>query len=387
MIQGGMFVDIVKSIEVTIKEAISDLELNDFVNLPFKLYSRDEPWVPPLKSDFKKYIKGENNYLNQAGPNKKILAYKNGEAIGRLLVGINEKLNGVKGFKEGYIALFECIEEAEVAYAMLEFAESWLKEKSMTLIKGPLSLPGGDDCRGFIIDNFTDSTLVMNTYNKKYYNDFFEEYGFEKYFDCYAYKSELGSDNITRYEKLVPYAMKKHHFKIDRIDLKNIDKELKDIKTIIEKAMPEEWDDFIPPSDEELELIKKQLVPLADLDLIYIARSEAGEPVGFNISMPDYNQVLDKMNGKLLPFGILKFLYYKRKIDRIRFFVLFVIPEYRGKGVSSAIYLNSYLAAKRKGYKFVEGSTIWEYNEPMILDIEKYGGIRYKTYRIYKKEI
>lgn len=372
---------------VVIKEVVNDSDINEFINLPFRLYSKDEPWVPPLRSDFKKYIKGINNYLNQAGPNVKILAYINGEVAGRLLVGINNELNKVKGFKEGYVSLFECIQDYEVAHSMLEYAELWLKEKGMTLIKGPLSLPGGDDCRGFIIDNFTDDTLVMNTYNKKYYNDFFEEYGFSKYFDCYAYKSELNNDNISRYEKLVPYAMSRYGYDVQRLDLKNIDRELSDIKTIIEKAMPEEWDDFIPPSDEELEMMKKQLVPLADPDLIYIARTTDGEPIGFNISIPDYNQVLSKMNGSLFPIGIFKFLYYKRKIDRIRFFVLFVVPKYRNKGVSAAIYLHSYLAAQRKGYKFAEGSTIWEYNEPMILDIEKYGGIRYKTYRIYKKEI
>lgn len=373
--------------KIIIKEVISELDMDEFVNLPFRLYTKDEPWVPPLKNDFKKYIMGKNNYLNQAGPNTRILAYDNEKVVGRLLVGINDHLNKVKGFKEGYIALFECIDDENVGSAMLEFAESWLSSRGMTLMKGPLSLPGGDDCRGFIIDNFIDKTSVMNTYNKKYYNDFFEEYGFEKYLDCYAYKSDIENNNISRYEKLVPYAMDKYHFRVDKIDLKNIDKEIKDIKTIIEKAMPKDWDDFIPPNDEELQILKKQLVPLADSDLIYIARTHDGEPIGFNISMPDYNQVLSKMSGKLFPFGIFKFLYYKRKIDRIRFFVLFVIPEYRNKGVSSAIYLKSYMAALNKGYTFVEGSTIWEYNEPMIIDIEKYGGIRYKTYRIYKKEI
>ena len=374
-------------IQIKIKEVINQIDIREFTDLPFRLYTKDEPWVPPLKGDFKKYIMGENNYLNQAGPNTRILAYNNDKVVGRLLVGINDHMNQTKGFKEGYIALFESIDDENVAFAMLEFAESWLSDRGMRLIKGPLSLPGGDDCRGFIIDNFADATSVMNTYNKKYYNDFFEEYGFEKYLDCYAYKSDIENDNISRYKKLVPYAMKKHNFKVDKIDLKNMDKEIKDIKEIIEKAMPKDWDDFVPPNDEELEILKKQLVPLADADLIYIARTNDGKPIGFNISMPDYNQVLSKMNGKLFPFGIIKFLYYKKKIDRIRFFVLFVIPQYRNKGVSSAIYLKSYMAAQNKGYKFVEGSTIWEYNEPMIIDIEKYGGIRYKTYRIYKKEI
>ncbi len=162
---------------------------------------------------------------------------------------------------------------------------------------------------------------------------------------------------------------------------------MKDIKEIIIKAMPKEWDDFIPPTDDELNLIAKQIVPFADSDLIYIARTLDGKPIGFNISLPDYNQVLKKLNGKLFPFGIFKFLYLKKKIDKMRFFVLFVVPEYRKKGVPSAIYLQSYRKALDKGYKFGEGSTIWEYNDEMIRDIEKFGGERYKTYRIYTKSI
>lgn len=373
--------------EIVLKEVTNSSSLKDFINLPFTLYEMDKAWVPPLKSDFKKYVLGENNFLNEAGPNIKVVAYKGNTPVGRILVGINDLLNKAKGLKEGYISLFESIKDEDVAYSLLEFAEDWLRGKGIELIKGPLSLPGGDDNRGFLIDNFEDPTLIMNTYNKSYYNDYFINFGFTKYFDCYAYKSYIQNDNIERYERLVPYAMEKYKFRIDKIDLKNIDEELKDIKEIIEKSMPKEWDDFMPPSDSELELIKKQLVPFADPDLIYIARSLDGKPIGFNITLPDYNQVLKKLNGKLLPFGIIKFLFYKRKINRLRFFVLFVVPEYRKKGVPSSIYLQSYIASVKKGYTFGEGSTIWEYNEDMKRDIEKFGGEIYKTYRIYKKDL
>jgi GNAT superfamily N-acetyltransferase len=375
------------SSNIYIKELEDKKDVKDFIYLPFELYKGDEAWVPPILSDFKKYINGINNFLNESGPNIKIVAYKDNEAVGRLLVGINNYLNDSKGIKEGYISLFECINDEAVAFSLLEYAENWLVDKGMEYIKGPLSLPGGDDNRGFLIDNFVDPTLIMNTYNKKYYNDFFISYGFEKYLDCYAYKSEINNQDIERYEKLVPYAMEKYKFHIDKLDLKNINKEMSDIKYIIDDAMPKEWNDFIPPSDKEIELIAKQLVPYADPDLIYIARSDQGIPIGFNISLPDYNQVLKKLNGKLLPFGIVKFVYLKRKIDKLRFFVLFVVPEYRNKGVTSAIYLQSYRKAIEKGYNFVEGSTIWEYNTQMKNDIEKFGGEVYKTYRIYWKKL
>lgn len=373
--------------EISLKIVESRNDLKEFVDFPYNHYKEDQCWVPPLRSDSLKYVSGVGNYLNQAGANTKILAVKKGQIVGRLLVGINEELNHFKGMREGYVSLFESIDDAMVSGEMLDFAVNWLRDMGMDLIKGPLSLPGGDDNRGFLLDNFTDPTMIMNIYNKSYYPRLFKEYGFEKYHDVYAYISDSSNENIKRYEKLVPYAMERHHFRVDKIRLKQIDSEMLDVKAVIDKAMPAGWVDFMPPNSEEIALIAKQLVPYADADLIYIARNLQGQPIGFNIALPDYNEVLSKMNGRLLPTGIFKFLYYKRKIQGLRFFVLFVIPEYRSKGVSSAIYYHIFKAAVEKGYKYVEGSTIWDYNEPMKLDIEKYGGKIYKTYRIFSKKI
>lgn len=373
--------------EIIVQKVITKKNEKDFIKLPWKIYKDDCCWVPPLISDFKKSMRGENNSLVQSGPFEHIIAYKNGESAGRLCVGINEPLNHAKNYKEGYISLFETIDDYEVAKAMFDYASHWLKEKGMEKIIGPLSLPNGDDNRGLLIDNFTDPTLVMNTYNKSYYKDFFVKYEFYKYWDCYAYHYDAKKDIDERYRKYVPYAMEKYKFKVEKINLKNIEKEMLDIKKIIERAMPEEWDDFIPPTDEDIAIIGKSLVPVADPDLIYIARTEEGEPIGFNIALPDYNQVLKHMNGRLFPIGFLKYLYHKKKIDRARLFVLFVIPEFRKKGVPSAIYLRLYDAAKEKGYKYGEGSTVWEYNKVMQRDIEKLGGEIYKTYRIYKKDL
>ena len=145
------------SSNIYIKVVSDKKTLKDFISLPFELYKEDKAWVPPLISDFKKYVNGIDNFLNESGPNLKIAAYKDNKIAGRLLVGINNHLNEAKGFKEGYISLFESINDDEVAFKLLEYAEKWLKDKGMELMKGPLSLPGGDDNRGFLIDNFEDS--------------------------------------------------------------------------------------------------------------------------------------------------------------------------------------------------------------------------------------
>ncbi|MFH5836334.1 GNAT family N-acetyltransferase [Proteiniclasticum sp. C24MP] len=370
-----------------VKPALSRKEINDFVMLPFQLYKGQEAWVPPLISDFRKYIMGKNNALHQAGENERVIAYLDGKPAGRLLVGINDELNEYKGFRDGYIALYECMEQDEVSRKLLSYAEDFLRKRGVNKIKGPLSLPGGDDYRGFIIDNFEDPTLIMNTYNKEYYNKQFLDYGFRKYYDCYAYKAFFSDEHKERLDKLIPYVKKRYKYTVEPLDLKQIDREIADVKEVINKAMPEEWDDFMPPTDEEIQIIKDQLIPFADPDFVYIARDENRKPIGFDIALPDYNQVLKKLGGRLFPFGIFKFLYYKRKIDRLRIFTLFVVPEYRKKGVTAAIYYEGLKRGLERGYKFVEGSTIWEYNKPMLNDVLGFSDEPYKTYRIYYKDL
>ncbi|MDP3387221.1 MAG: hypothetical protein Q8S24_08300 [Eubacteriales bacterium] len=373
--------------QIDVRQAENKKEIKDFINLPWEIYTDNDAWVPPLISDFKKYIMGLTNSMNQSGPNIKLIAYSDSKPVARLIVGINEHLNELKEYREGYISLFESIDNHDVSDAILTVAQKWLKEKGMDTIIGPLSLPGGEDNRGFIIDNFKDPTMIMGSYNQPYYNTLFTGFGFEKYQDCYAYTMRFDREINERYLRLVPYAKKKYKFDLHKIDMKNMTKEMEDIKTIIREAMPEEWADFVPPTDEEIQIIADGIIPIADPNLIYIARTNDGRPIGFNLTLPDYNQVLKRMNGKLFPTGILKYLYYKRKINRARFFVLFVVPEYRKKGVPSAIYIESFNAARENGYIYGEGSTIWEYNDIMMRDIETFGGERYKTYRIYKKKI
>lgn len=359
--------------------------LRKFIDFAFKLYSSDKNWVPPLRYDLMRTLSGKNNALFLNGQHTFLMAYEGDKPLGRLCVGINETLNKNRGQSDGYISLFECIEDYDTAEALFKAAELWLKDRGINCVKGPVSPTNGDDSKGLLVAGFDGPPVLMNSYNPEYYMHFYERYGFIKHEDLYAYYCNTEITEIDKYKKAVEYAMKRYNFTIESINLKNLEGEARDLKKVMDLAMPE-WEDLTPPSLEDIRAEMNQLKSMADPDFVLIARS-GGEPIGFIISLPDYNQVLKKMEGRLFPFGFIKFLLYRKKIDGLRLFVMFVVPEFRKKAVSSAMLYRTFENATSKGYFYGEGSTIGETNEVMRRDVEKAGGRLYRIYRIYKKDI
>ena len=151
--------------------------------------------------------------------------------------------------------------------------------------------------------------------------------------------------------------------------------------------MPDTWNHLSPPSLNEIKTEINRMKRLIDPDLIYIARSNENKPIGCVWAFPDYNQVLIRLNGLLNPLGLLKFWWYKRKINGMRIFSQFVIPEYRDKAVNGAIFYKLLLQAKKKKYIYGEASTIGEMNLKSIATVEKSGGQLYRIYRIYQKDL
>jgi len=303
------------------------------------------------------------------------------------MTAVDKELNHARGHSWGYFSLFECINDVETARALLTIAEDWLKNHDCLISRGPVSPSNGDDYRGLLIEGFGSPPVLMNSYNPDYYTSLLMECGYQgDGNDRLAYYFDTSTATQERLAPVIEYAKKRYKFRVDRANLKNLEKEFIDLKNIIDLSMPE-WPDMVPPTMDELRLMAKKIVPIADPDFILIARSHQNEPIGFLLGLPDYNQVLKYLNGTMFPLGWLKFLWLKRKIKGVRIFVLFVVPEYQGKGVSHALFLEVFNSCNRKGYTWAEGSTIVEQNGPMNRDAVKAGGKLYKRYRTYEKQL
>ena len=366
--------------EVTVKDR------HDFITLPWRLYRDDPNWVPPLLQDMHNTLDPRKNALLRLGPYRFILARRNGVPVGRLGVGMDLRLNQSKGENLSYITLFESVNDYAVAESLLAAGEKWLRSQGAAVVTGPQSPSNGDDYRGLLVEGFDSPPVLLNSYNPPYYADFLERFGFVKDFDRYAYYYDLTGGPPERLKKGVEWAQQRYGFTVRPINLKALQKEILVIKKIVEQSMPD-WPDMIPPSMEEVEAEADKLKQLAVPDLVLIVEGPDGEPAGLSVALPDYNQVLPLLNGRLFPFGFIKFLLYRKTIRGVRLFVLFVTPPWRKKGVAAALYYYTMVNASRRGYTFGEGSTIHEFNTQMNLDARKAGGELYKIYRVYRKEL
>ncbi len=166
-----------------------------------------------------------------------------------------------------------------------------------------------------------------------------------------------------------------------------MDRDIEFIKQIYNQAWERNWG-FVPLTDAEIDHLVKALLPVADLRLIFIAETAHGQPIGVSLTLPDLHQALKRAGGgHMYPFGLLKFLWYRRKIDQVRLLIMGVIEQYRGRGIDAYFYLTTARRAAECGYKRLEGSWILETNTMMNRIIERLGGVKYKTYRIYEKTL
>ncbi len=374
--------------QVVVKPVLTPADLKRFLRLPWKIYKDDKCWVPPLLSDIKASLDPDKNPAMKKIVHAMFLAEKDGEPVGRIYAGIDTNLNEKKNMKMAFFSMFECIRDYDAAKALFDTAMDWARQNGADFMNGPCAVTGtdGDENKGLLVDCFDRPPVLMNSYNPSYYKEFIERYGFVKDYDVFAYT--MSKDRLFQKDptKVIEYAKKRYGFRIDTLNLRNIEDEVKAFKHVMDRAMPEEWPDLVPPTLEEVRDMAKRLISLADPDIVAIARC-GDEPIGFAIAVPDYNEVLIRLNGRITPLGALKFLWYRRRIKSLRVFAMFVVPEFRSKGVSFAIYHTIFSNALKKGYVTGEASTIGETNLKMRTDIESTGAVHYKTYRIYRKEL
>jgi len=364
---------------------IDEGNLKAFIRLPFRLYKNDPNWVPPLISDAKNMLDAGKNVFLKKGQHAFFMAYRDGEPAARILAGHNVPESEKYGINRGYFSLFEA-QDAQSGAAVLEAAQQYLKQIGMQVMKGPYSPTDGEEERLLLIEGFDAPPVLYGMYNPAWYQDVFESFGLSKSSDMLAFKIVPGDVPLARFRKIVGYAKKRYGFEAYSVDFGRLDEELRDIQSILNEADLRDWGSGVP-TWENIRQAADAMKTLADPDFVYIVRRNDGRPLAFVVGIPNYNEALIHMNGRLFPFGFLKFLYWKKRIKGVRILMQFCVKDYEKKAAVSAGYLGIMEAALKKGYEWGDASTIAEDNEKSWRAVVGAGGKLYRRFRYFEKQI
>lgn len=366
-------------------EVSTPAHLRRFIDLPYRLYRGHPCWVPPLRVDIKTQLSPGKHPFYKHTSHAFFLATHNGRDLGRVAVFHNRRHNEVYHVNIGMFGYLDMVDDVAVTGALLEAACCWLERFAATAVQGPYN-PDVNGSVGILMDAFDSRPMIMMPYNFPYYAEHLEQLGFSKVKDMWAYELYAERGTPQRLINLAERMEARGGFTIRNVNLKRFWDELELIKGIYNEAWSENWG-ALWMDDDEFAHIAKDLKLIVDPDVTYIAEID-GRVAGFSISMPNINEALVHLDdGRLLPLGLFKLLWYKRRITSLRILILGILQPYRRLGIDAAFYLRTFIDGVAKGYTTGEASWILEDNAPMNNALRKMGGSITKTYRIYGQSI
>jgi hypothetical protein len=358
-----------------------------FIRLPWSIYSDDPAWVPPLLLERKELLSPRNPYFEHA-QYQSWIAYRDGTPVGRISAQIDQLHLDRYQKKEGFFGMIEAEDIAETFAALFQTAETWLREHGMRRVLGPYNLSINQE-PGLLVDGFETPPFMMMGHARPYYATRIEENGYRKIKDLYAYIIDSNFEASPAMQTIVKRAKKR--VTIRSLRKSNFDHDLNIIEDIFNDAWSENWG-FLPFTEVEFNQLAKEFKLVLNFELVKIADVD-GVPAAFMVVVPNINEAIRDLNGRLLPFGWLKLLWrLKIKFPQtVRLPFLGVRKKYHDSILGAALPFlmiqAAWAPALRRGVKKAELSWILEDNKGISDIIESLGGTAYKTYRIYAKDL
>ncbi len=376
------------STTVVVRPAVSRAERNEFVRLPWPIYRNDPAWAPPLLLERKEFIDPKKHPFYLHGCARPMIAWRGGRAVGRILVSDDPLYNARHEDNVGCFGMFESIDDPAVSDALLESAADWLLARGRTRILGPIDYSTNYAC-GLLVDGFDTPPRVMMNHNPPYYARLLEQWGLTKAKDLYAW---WFTDNscIEEWRPRVERLAARSGVTVRPVRRADLAADVMRCREIYNAAWAENWGN-VPMTLEEFNHLAKFLLHLAIPELILIA--EIGDrPVGFSMTLPDFNEAARPLNGRLfpygLPIGLIRFLRRLKRVKTGRLLALGLAPEFRRQGVAELLILRTFDYGKNEvGFTGAELSWTLEDNYLINRTIQAVGGQRYKTYRIYERTL
>lgn len=366
-------------------EVIQKKEVEAFLSLPAKLYRQDPLWIAALDDDVEAVFDPLRNHRFQQGKCRRWLAIgEKGETIGRIAAFVDFKKASSEIRPAGGFGFFECIEDEKVAHRLFNTARVWLQSQNMQAMEGPVNFGETDRFWGLLVEGFQPPSYGMS-YNPPFYQYFFESYGFTRLYDQFTNVLDATKPLPERFAKIADWVMQKKDYHFEHFRLHDKEKYFLDFVEVYNDAWST-FHDFRGMGVETIREAFRQMEPLSDEKIIWFAYYK-NEPVSFILCLPDANQILKYLNGKLTLWNKLKFFWYRKtiKVDRLRVVVMGCKQKFQNHGIESALIRclqNEVLP--RKNIREVELAWVGDYNKKMRALHYATGARQSKVHRTYR---
>lgn len=373
---------------IEIRETALGGNLSDFLNVVDYVYRGDDNYVRPLDFELKQRLSRKNPFFKHA-QGTTFTAYKNGWCVGRITAQVDHQHLEVHKDGAGFFGFIDTIDDQEVVRALLERAAKWLKGHGVDKMRGPMSLNTNEEI-GCLVEGFDTPPMVMMPHHLPYQAGLIEKAGLAKVKDLYAWRYVVG-ELPKRAQKAHDTILALPEVKVRPFDLKKLKSEVRIVMDIFNDAWKDNWG-FVPLTEDELAKLAEDFRLLLVPELTCLVEVD-GEPAGFAIAIPNLNELIKDLGGKLLPLGLAK-LVWRLKVtgaNTARLALLGIRSKYRNvrkyAGLSTFMYVRMNRGAARLGVKWGELSYTLEDNGPVNAGIKFMGGEIYKKYRVFERSL
>lgn len=356
-----------------------------FIKSQWNFYQNDPHWVPPLIMDRKKLLDTKNNPLYTHTDIQCFIAVDNNKIVGRIAAIYNRNHLKTHNDGVGFFGFFECIDNQEIANALIDTAKQWVKAKGCTSLRGPVN-PTLNDETGLLVEGFDSSPIMLMCYNPPYYERLLLNSGLDKVKDLYAYYINFDTYMTEKMIRVQAMIRQRNDITIRKMNLKNktqFKKDVEFLRDIYNQAWQPNWG-FVRMTDAEFDYLANDLKQIANGNLILLAEVK-GKPAGFVVALPNVNDALKHNKSGGLLTGVWHLLTKLKKTNWGRLPIMGVLPEYQKTGLDAVLYHDIGVEAKKLNIFHWEASWILEDNVMMNRAMtESMNGKRYKTYRLYE---
>jgi GNAT superfamily N-acetyltransferase len=368
-----------------ISEVRTKADIRSFLDLPHAIYAGDPHWVCPLENDIEAvFDPARNNYHTHGQCTRWLLKNDAGKVIGRIAAFVDDRKARLSHPYHGGCGFFECINDQSAANLLFDTARNWLLERGMEAMDGPINFGENDMWWGLLVEGFSRPYYGMN-YNPPYYRQLFETYGFQVEYQQISNKIDIRKPFPERFDKIARWVAARPGHSFDHLHVKEFDRYAQEFLDIYNDGW-KDFEGFTPMKFETVREAFEKMKPIVDEKLIWYAYVK-GDPAAFVMILPDTNELIDGLNGKLNLPGKLKFVWKKMttKHKRMRAVIMGTKEKYRNLGLESGLFIKLKEYVLPLGhYEELELSWVGDFNTKMMSIHEATGAVFAKKHATYR---